>query len=174
MVARPLAALLSPRVVASARAPSRLGRPALDGDRLVYHRTGPRGSELDLVNLATGRRRALRRAPLVQLVNPSLAAGRLLYVRASFCAQQLRLGRLARGPERVLLQAPAVARRDPGHQRGYPTLGRGPRVCPASTRQSGRTTLWTTALARGAAYVTLLRPGRGGRAASASLLRVRR
>src|SRR5690606_25121467 len=80
----------SRRTVATAPAPAQLGRPALDGDRLVFHVAGRRTSRIDEVDLASGRRRALRRGhQLRQVTNPSLRGDRLLYVETTPYRQAL-------------------------------------------------------------------------------------
>ncbi len=151
------------RVVATVRGARRLGRPALDGDRLVFHVAGARGSALRLVNLRTGRGRVLRSSPVTQFLNPAIGAHRLLYVEVATCAQRLRLAPLGRGGRtRTLLAIGTTARRDSGNDRGHTDQGAGPGRCPRGTPHPTSLMLWTTALARGTAYVTLLRPRRDG------------
>jgi hypothetical protein len=162
------------RTVARAREPQQLGRPALAGDRLVFHVTGRRTSRIDEVNLATGARRALRRGGMRRLLtNPSLSSGRLLYVETTPYHQALVLGpRIARRGRTLLRIAPAIEA-----DRGYATPhgphrpgARRPRRPPREGPPGTTTTLWTTALAPDAAYVTRLR-ARHGRT-RAALLRV--
>jgi hypothetical protein len=152
------------RRVASVRAPAQLGRPDLQGNRLVYHVAGRGGSALRIVNLRTHRRRTLARSSSSLLLNPSLSGSALLYVRIARCGQALVLHR--RGRSRVLMRGRALAGIDPGFDPGHTSQGsRRPCQSPAHTR----TMLWTTALTRRSAYVTLFRPG--GRS---SIFRVRR
>jgi hypothetical protein len=150
----------SARVVRAKRA-AELGRPALDGDLVVYHRASARGSWLAAVDVATGKRRQLRFARDALLLNPSLLGARLLYVRASRCSQELRLGPLGSGKERVLLRLPPLAGQDRGHEAHHTSQGE---RLPCTHRPTPTTRmLWTTALSATTAYVTILRPRRGGR-----------
>ncbi len=152
------------RRVATARAPAQLGRPDLQGNRLVYHVAAAGGSALRIVNLHTHRRRTLARSSSSLLLNPSLSGSALLYVRIDRCGQALVLNR--RGRSRVLMRGRALAGIDPGFDPGHTSQGsRRPCESPAQTR----TMLWTTALTSRSAYVTLFRPG--GRS---SIFRVRR
>jgi hypothetical protein len=148
-------------LVVKAKRFAELGRPALDGDLVVYHYATSSGSWLTTVNVATGARDRVRFAKDAQLLNPSLLGGSLLYVRASRCAQELRLGPLHGGKERVLYKLPPLAGQDRGHDRGHTEQGeRLP--CPHRPKPTARI-LWTTALSATTAYVTILRPRRGGR-----------
>jgi hypothetical protein len=148
-------------LVVKAKRFAELGRPALDGDLVVYHYATPSGSWLTTVNVATGARHRVRFAKDAQLLNPSLLGGSLLYVRTSRCAQELRLGPLHGGKERVLYKLPPLAGQDRGHDRGHTEQGeRLP--CPHRPKPTARI-LWTTALSATTAYVTILRPRRGGR-----------
>jgi hypothetical protein len=148
-------------LVVKAKRFAELGRPALDGDLVVYHYATPSGSWLTTVNVATGARNRVRFAKDAQLLNPSLLGGSLLYVRASRCAQELRLGPLHGGKERVLYKLPPFAGQDRGHDPGHTEQGeRLP--CPHRPKPTARI-LWTTALSATTAYVTVLRPRRGGR-----------
>jgi hypothetical protein len=148
-------------LVVKAKRFAELGRPALDGDLVVYHYATPSGSWLTTVNVATGARDRVRFAKDAQLLNPSLLGGSLLYVRTSRCAQELRLGPLHGGKERVLYKLPPLAGQDRGHDRGHTEQGeRLP--CPHRPKPTARI-LWTTALSATTAYVTILRPRRGGR-----------
>jgi len=147
-------------LVVEAKRTSELGRPALDGDLVAFHRATTTGSWLTAVDVATGKRRQLRFARDTQLLNPSLLGTRLLYVRASRCAQQLVLGPLGAGKERVLFTLPPLAREDRGHERHHPSQGeRLP--CTHPPKPTTRI-LWTTALSDTTAYVTILRPRSGG------------
>jgi hypothetical protein len=152
----------SARIVEAKRV-AELGRPTLDGDLVVYHRASPAGSWLSAVDVATGNRRQLRFARDALLLNPSLHGTSLLYVLASRCSQELRLGPLGSGKERVLYQLPPLAGQDRGHERHH--TNQGERLpCPHRPKPTTRM-LWTTALSATTAYVTVLRPVRGGRTA---------
>jgi hypothetical protein len=161
IVARPLAGG-EPRAVATGP-PGSLGRPALDGDRVVFHSAGQRVSRIVEVDVATGARTTLRRSRRSGLTNPSLLGDALLYVETTPWSQSLRLGARLEGGGALVRIAPAIVA-----DRGYSTR-HGPhrRVRrPRRPRPEGppgtTTTLWTTALAADAAYVTRLRHGGGG------------
>ncbi len=174
------------RYLAGARLAGRIGRPALDGAIVVFTVDTPARSALELVELASGRRRTLRAGRRgVAFFNPSLLGGRMLFERVTRCVQQLRLGTVA-GPagassrppaagllgaagfsrtprgERVLLSLPSAVSRDPGYQRGYTHAYNSASGCP--NRRAGRgdaTQLGATALAATSAYVTRLGPAAG-------------
>ncbi|HEV3001375.1 MAG TPA: hypothetical protein VGW75_11600, partial [Solirubrobacteraceae bacterium] len=155
------------RVVATGAATT-LGRPALDGDRAVFHVTGRTASRIVQVDLPTGAQRTLRRATRAALTNPSLLGADLLFVRTTQWSQSLVLNRRA-----LLRIAPAI-RADRGYSTAHGPHRRVRR--PRRPRREGppgtTTTLWTTALAPGAAYVTRLRQRAG--ATTADLLRLPR
>ena len=157
----------APATVATGR-PGTLGRPALDGDRLVFHVAGRRRSRIVRVDLATGARTALRRSRRVAFTNPSLLGGALLYVQTSPWSQSVRLG------GRTMLRIAPAIRADKGYSTKHGPHRRVRR--PTRPRKEGppgtTTTLWTTALTADAAYVTRLRQGRG--TPSAALLRLPR
>ena len=155
----------SVRRVAAARAPGQLGRPDLDGDRLVFHVAGPGGSAIREVNLRTGRRRTRARAHVAQLLGPSLLGRALLYVRLDRCGQRLILRR--RGRTRVLLRRGPLAGSDIGFDPGHTSQG-GMHPCPLL--RGSRLMLWSTALSSRFAYVTAFAPA-GARSA---ILRTRR
>jgi len=174
------------RYVAGARLAGRVGRPALDGARVVFTVDTPARSALELVDLASGRRRTMRAARRgVAFFNPSLLGGRLLFERVTRCVQQLRLSAVAGAAgassrsaaagslgaarssrsahgERVLLSLPSAVSRDPGYQRGYTHAYNSASGCP--NRRAGRgaaTQLGATALGPASAYVTRLGPAAG-------------
>jgi hypothetical protein len=163
----------STRAVATATAPAQVGRPALDGDRLVFHVAARTESRIDEIDLATGAQTTLRRDRRRTLTNPSLLGEQLLYVETTPYQQALVLGGRTEPRGRSLLRiAPAITA-----DKGYTTRHgpHRPRIRrPTRPRKEGppgtTTTLWTTALAPGAAYVTRLRE-RAGRLRPA-LLRV--
>jgi len=143
--------------VSSARLPGMLGRPALDGQRLVFSVTTQHASWITFVDLSTREARRLRESRISQLLNPSLLGSRLLYVRNGRCSQTLQEGRVARrGQGRALYSLPPMAGWDLGHERGFSKQGER-RPCRGHTRQTGKV-LWTTALGEHQAYLTVLWP----------------
>jgi hypothetical protein len=156
----------SRRTVAGVQPPVQLGRPALDGDRLVFHVASPRSSRVKEVDLAAGTVRTLRGTSEGLLLNPSLRGDRLLYVHSSAERQRLHLGARA-GPrdgraDRTVYSIAPTARRDPGHERGRGPhrsdyRGGRPRKLPAPPPVGVTRTLWTTALGPRDAYVARLR-----------------
>jgi hypothetical protein len=152
-----------------------LGRPALDGDRLAFHVAGGSGGRIVVADLRTGLSRTVRRERRAQLLNPSLHGNRLLYVRAIYSRQELRMGPLGRRPpdlDRRLWSTVPTARRDAGHEPGAKHHRHGhPKQLWRRPRKGVAATLWTTALAPDAAYVTRLRQEAGGPPV-AELLRV--
>jgi hypothetical protein len=160
ILVQPLADTSKTTVVASAKRPGELGRPSLSGDIVLFHRATAKGSWITAYNIATGTRRKVRVSDDAQLLNPSLLGEKLLYVRESRCAQELRIGPIAGGNERVLYRLPPLAGQDHGHERGHTSQGEH-LPCPHRPRPTAKI-LWTTALANSSAYVTVLRPVRGG------------
>jgi hypothetical protein len=138
-----------------------LGRPVVSGDLVLFHYANAQGSSLIFVNLANGKRRALRYSQDDLLMNPSVLGTSLLYVRASRCSQQLRLAPLFGGNARVLYEIAPLAGQDLGHERGHTRQGEH-LPCPHRPQPTTRM-LWTTALSETSAYVTVLLPKRGGR-----------
>jgi hypothetical protein len=138
-----------------------LGRPALEGDRLVFHAAGSRGGRIVLADLAAGTRRVVRKERRAQLLNPSLQGGRLLYVRAIYSRQELRIGPVSRrNPrrDRKLWSTVPTGRRDAGHEPGDEHKRHGhPHRLWKRPRRGVSNTLWTTALTEDEAYVTRLR-----------------
>jgi hypothetical protein len=173
LLAAPLAAP-APREVARAAG---LGRPALDGDRLLFHLGSKGGTRIDEIRLATGERTTLRRAPRTQLLNPSASGGRLLYVRSTYKRQQLRIGALRKQSvkrDRALYGTVPNNRRDAGYEPGieHHQHGNPHKLWPRPPRNV-HLTLWTTALTADAAFVTRLRQDTG-RPVRATVLRVAR
>jgi hypothetical protein len=161
------------RTVARSAAPAQLGRPALDGDRMVFHLAGRTSSRLEEADLAAATRRTIRSDRRRTLTNPSLLGDRLLYVETTHLAQALVLGTRAGERGRTLLRIAPSTRADKGfttkhgpHRPGIPRPRRPAREGPAGST----TTLWTTALGADAAYVTRLRAQ--GTSTRAALLRV--
>jgi hypothetical protein len=161
------------RLVAGTTRREAIDRPSLSGDHLAYAATTRGISSILIVNLATQRRRRVLALRGGQLSQPALDGGRLLYVQSSYCSQRLRVvgTRTLRRP-RTLLRIGSTARRDEAHEHGYSTQGSEPSHCPPATPRRTGTLLWSTALAGRDAYVTLLRPGTDGVAASARIVRV--
>jgi hypothetical protein len=160
IVVRPLADTTKSTVIATSKVAARLGRPTLSGNIVLFHRVTASGSWITAYNIATGARRKLRSSDDALLLNPSLLGSRLLYVRASRCSQELRAGPLGGGRERVLYRLPPLAGQDAGHERRHTSQGE--RLPCAHRPKPTARMLWTTALGAGFAYVTVLRPVRGG------------
>jgi len=159
--------------IARSQGGGQVGRPALNGDTVVYSIAGRAGSAIAAVDLRRRHGRVIRRARESQFLNPSLLAGRLLYVGESPCSQLLRLGLPDSGRERFLVHLAPIARRDSGHDRGHTEQGSESGACPGGVRAPAATVLWTTALSRRYAYVTVLRFGAAG-LGSPRILRIRR
>ena len=170
-------AVPAPRTVASAPSGAELGRPALAGDRLLFHVAGTSRSRIDQIGLAGGNRSTLRSALRALLLNPSSDGRRLLYVRSTFERQQLRIGSLRSRPvrrDRSLYSTVPTGRRDAGHEPGVEHHRHGhPQKLPPRPPRNVSLTLWSTALAAGSAYVTRLRQDAGD-PVRATLLRVAR
>jgi len=167
----------APILAAGADAPAQLGRPSLSGDLVAWHVAGRRGSRIRIRPLPVGSARTLRRERRAQLLNPALLGAELVYVRATFKGQELRLGGLERRSTRrdgELWDSVPTGRRDKGHEEGREHLRRGwPRKLWPRPPRGRSDTLWTTALAPDAAYVTRLRQEAGAPLALA-LVRVDR
>jgi hypothetical protein len=154
-----------------------LGRPALEGGRLAFHVTSSRSGRIIVIDLATGQGGTVRQERRALLLNPSLHGGRLLYVRAVFAGQELRLGPVTRRSprrDRRLWTTVPTGRRDAGHEPGdvHKKHGQPHKLWPRP-RRGLSATLWTTALAEDAAYVTRLRQV-SGKPLAAEILRVPR
>jgi hypothetical protein len=161
--------------------PDRIGRPSIDGDRVVFHVDTRRESRIEEIFVPTRRVAVLRRGVEgALLLNPSEQAGSVLYVRSSPRGQEVLLGpRRARsggGDARLYFTHPTVRRdagHEPGHYRhgaGYPG-GRPPRLPPRAPAGVDLT-VWTTALAPGLAYVTTIR--RTARSTTTEIVTLRR
>jgi hypothetical protein len=153
-----------------------LGRPALEGNVLVFHAAGRRGGRIVLADLAAGTRRVVRKERRAQLLNPSLHEGQLLYVRAHHRRQELRLGGLSRRSprrDRRVWSTTPTGFRDNGYERGRRRSAHNDRKLWQRPPRNLSASLWTTALAADAAYVTRLRQA-AGRTMVAEILRVDR
>ena len=148
--------------------PDSLGRPAMDGGRVVFHVAGRRTSRIAQYDLVSGARTTLRDERRAALTNPSLLGDALLYVRTTQWSQALMLGR------RPLLRIAPAIRADKGYstKHGPHRRVRQPRRPPKEGPPGTTTTLWTTALAADAAYVTRLR--QRGATTTAEVLRLAR
>jgi hypothetical protein len=162
-------------------APDRIGRPSIDGDRVLFHVARRSASQIEEIYLPTRRRTTLRTGrDGAQLLNPSEQGGQLLYIRSAAERQQVLIGpRRARSGnrDRSLLTMHSTVRRDAGHERGrkrhdegYPK-GRAPRL-PERAPAGVTVTLWSTALAPDAAYVSRIR--RTASSASSVIVRLGR
>ncbi len=153
----PLGTDAAPREVV--RAPE-IGRPAVQGGRLAFHLIG-RTSRIVVVDLVSGAASTVRQERRALLLNPSLYGGRLLYVRAIHSRQELRLGPVSRRAprkDRRLWSTVPTGRRDAGHEPGNEHKKHGqPHKLWKRPARGVSATLWTTALADDAAYVTRLR-----------------
>ena len=161
LTARPLDEPSSKTLVAAIRAPAQLGRPSVDGDVVVYGREGRHDSRIVERRLGRhSRRRVVRFTRSGLLLNPAVRGRQLVYVRATSLSQELVLGRRSSARhDRVLFRTGPAARRDEGHQPGYSPVTATPNPPRAHS------ILWTTALTRIRAYLTLLPlPGHHGHA----------
>jgi hypothetical protein len=138
------------------------GRPALDGNLLLFDVAERR---IDAIDLATGTRTTLRRQSRAQLRGPSALNGRLTYVRATYRRQQVLNGPLAPqapGKDRVLYGTVPTGRRDTGEEGGKHKDAPGHHHDLWPRPRAGEAiTLTTTATAADAVYVTRLRQRRG-------------
>jgi hypothetical protein len=162
--------------VTTAPAGRTLGRPAVAGSRLLYHRTTAGGAIVRLLDLAGGRPRTLRRERRAMLLNPSARGSRLIYVRSTYRRQELLYGRLRRRStfrDRVLYSTVPTGRRDAEHEPGYRRDEHTPGGLYPRPPTGRSDTLWTTALGPHGAFVTRLRQ-RTGRPVRAVLFRVPR
>jgi hypothetical protein len=159
--------------VATARLPSTLSRPSVEGNRIVYAYASRRRSFIRIVTLPSRRLRTLRRARRELLIQPSLRSRTLVYVRGTPTSQELRLGpaRLRRvTSDRRLLRVRSTVRRDAGREPGHTTQGRHERDKHSRPLTPAAYMLWATALTTEAAFVTRLRPD----GVTADILRVDR
>ena len=161
LVAVSLATPAQARAIYGPRPIGQIGRPSLEGARVVFALGTPASSAIELVDLSDSRLRLLRVARRdAALANPSLLGGRLLFERTTRCTQQLRIGVAlagARAPlrERTLLGLASTVRRDTGYQPGFTHAYNEASKCPnRGAGRGGRLLLGPTALGASDAYVT--------------------
>ena len=183
LLARPRDAPGEPaRTLESVPPGAHLGRPELDGSRVVYHLAGQSGSRIVLRDLALGTFSEIRRSQRVLLTNPALHGDTLLHVASSARVQEVLSGSIDGTDVSLYAIAPTARRdatREPGRRRhGHYRFIRGryravppPRLSPRP-RSGSAVTLWTTALDENAAYVTRLTLRGSG--TGASVLRIPR
>ena len=169
---------VAPRRVALAPSGATLGRPALNGEGLLFHVAGATSSRIDQVALATGARTTLRSKRRTLFLNPSAYGNKLLYVRSTYERQQLRIGALRKqsvkqGPRAVRHGPHRAPRRGLRAGRGAPCATATPGSSRRARSAASHITLWSTALAADAAYVTRLRQD-PGKPMKATLLRIAR
>jgi hypothetical protein len=163
----------SDRLVADVAPPGSLGRPVLNGDRVLFHIAGRLSSRILEHDLAAGATRTVRSGARALLLNPSVQGDRIAYVRALPTRQELRVGSLAGtrvGSDRVLYRALPTGRGDAGYERGRRKARHNNRRIPPRPRPGVHVTLWTTALDARYAYVTRL-VARTGKGLSSTVLR---
>jgi hypothetical protein len=120
---------LDEQIIASVRSAADLGRPALRGDRLAWHRIVHGGSAIYVLNLATHNRRAIKRTNVWMEANPSVTSRRIVWVEHRPQGSYLRLKWFGSKQTKTLM-----------HVSGRKTI------------------LWTTALTGRTAYVTKWTP----------------
>ena len=172
LVAVSLANPTQRRYLAGSRLSGQVGRPSLEGARVVFTVDTPRRSAIELVDLTSGQRRTLRAARRdAAFFYPSLFGGRVLFERVTRCVQQLRVAPLTRRRGRVLLGLSSTVARDPGYQAGYTHAYNSASGCRnRGPGRGGSTQLGATALGASSAYVTRLGPTLG----NAEVVAVRR
>ena len=138
-----------------------VGRPALDGNTLLYDYYG----RIAAIDLTTMQRTVLRREARAQLRGPSALNGRLVYVRATYRRQQVMTGPLTSQSTRndkALWGTVPTSRRDAGEEGGTHKNAPGHRHDLWPRPKPGvADTLTTTATAADAVYVTRLRQRKG-------------
>ena len=132
-----------PKRIAAVSSPAQIGHPSVDGGRVFYAVSKPRGNSIKRRNLRSGKRGTVVRSRTAALSNPSVLGKRLLYVRAK---------RARQGPQVTSapkLQQSLMLKRIGGKGRGHRVYSHG------EARQ-----LWSTSLSAKRGFVTLL--GGGG------------
>ncbi len=120
---------LDEQVIASVRSAADLGRPALRGGRLAWHRIVHGGSSINVLNLGTDERRTIKRTSMWMESNPSVTSKRIVWVEHRPQGSYLRMKWFGSSKTKTLM-----------HVNGRQTL------------------LWTTALTGRTAYVTKWTP----------------
>ena len=120
---------LDERVIASVRSAADLGRPAVRGGRLAWHRIVHGGSSINVLNLGTDERRTIKRTSIWMESNPSVTSKRIVWVEHRPQGSYLRMRWFGSSKTKTLM-----------HVNGRKTL------------------LWTTALTGRTAYVTKWTP----------------
>jgi hypothetical protein len=120
---------LEERNVTAVRSAADLGRPALRGGRLAWHRIAAGGSSINVLHLATNDRRVLKQTRVWMEANPSVTSRRIVWVEHRPRGSYLRMRRFGSKRTKTLM-----------HVSGRKTL------------------LWTTALTGRTAYVTKWTP----------------
>jgi hypothetical protein len=142
------------RVVASVAPPHELGRPAIAGNRVVFHRAGPESSAIFSADMRSLELTRLARSRKVQLLHPSMRAGGLAYVALDRCGQELRVADTDGDNARVLMRLAPLARRDRGHEDGHTRQGRRATTCSHGRLGPSSHMLWTTAAGNSDVLVT--------------------
>ena len=117
------------RAVASVRSTADLGRPALRGGWLAWHKILRGGSSITVLNLATNERHVIKRTSIWMEANPSVTANRIVWVEHRPKGSYLRMKWFGSKRTKTLM-----------HLTGRKTF------------------LWTTALSGRSAYVTKWTP----------------
>jgi hypothetical protein len=120
----------APQRITSTASPDQIGRPAIDGDTVVWATSQRDESRLWRRDLEERRNRVLVGSRFALLTNPAVEDGRLVYVRTAGARDEVMHRKLG------------------GHGKGHPIH-----------RDSGPGILWSTALSEGRVYVTVLSDG---------------
>ncbi len=128
--------------IASVSRPVQLGHPSLDGGRLLYTVSRPRGNAIKRRSLGSGKSRTVLRSRSDVLLNPSVQGKRLIYVRVDRARQSPQKTSPPKLRQRLML------RRLRGHGSGRRIYSHGP-----------DRTVWSTSLSGKRGFVTLFRGG---------------
>ena len=144
-------------LVVKAKRFAELGRPALDGDLVVYHYATPSGSWLTTVNVATGARDRCATQRTRSCSTPPCSAGASSTYAPHAARRSCASARCtaARSGATSSRRSPQYRGHEPGHTEQGERL-----PCPHPPKPTTRI-LWTTALSATTAYVTILRSRRG-------------
>jgi hypothetical protein len=130
------------RGIASVRRPVQIGRPSLEGGRVLYTVSKRRGNSIKRRNLTSGKSKTVLRSRSDALLNPSTDGRRLLYVRVDRGRQSPQRTSAPKLRQRLMVRR---LKRDGSGRRVY---SHGP-----------DRTVWSTSLSGRRAYVTLFRGG---------------